>query len=159
MDGLRAFLNWGTLGNRASVYWGLLNPAFLFLPSQFPMPGLAPSPWILLTPMAGLMLAGGYRMISSRISPTSFLLLGGYAVAPLAASSFGEADAIGRASALLVFAVLIAASGAAWLVLAPKGLVRAAGIGLLALIPVQFAYFHRGPAGVSPVATARPANP
>ncbi len=30
LDGLRAFFNTGTLGNRASLYWGFWDPSWLF---------------------------------------------------------------------------------------------------------------------------------
>lgn len=153
MEGLRALVNWGTLGNRATLYWALLNPAFLFLPMPAPSPGVTPAPWVLLTPVAGLMLAGGYQMMTARLPVTRLVLFGGYALAPLAACTFGEADAIGRAPALLAFAVLIGAAGADWLVSAPRTLTRAAGIGLLALVPVQFAWFHHQSVANSPART------
>ena len=155
LEGLRALVNWGALGGRASIYWALLNPAFLFLPGGSPLPGFAPGPWILLTPLAGLMLAGGSQMISEGLSPTSLVLVCGYLLAPMSASTFGEPDAIGRALALVPCAVLIAARGATWLISAPVPILRAAGIALLLLVPVQFAFFHHESLAAPPAAITK----
>jgi hypothetical protein len=105
------------------------------------------------------MLVGGYQMFCTRLSTTTLVLLCGYALAPMAASTFGRPGAIDLAPALVPFAVLIAASGAAWLLSGPRPIARAAGIGLLVLIPVQFAIFHQQALGAARVTTTGPAHP
>ena len=39
LDGVRAFVNPGTLGNRASLYWGFWDPSWLFfITANWPAP-------------------------------------------------------------------------------------------------------------------------
>jgi 4-amino-4-deoxy-L-arabinose transferase-like glycosyltransferase len=140
-DGLRAMLNWGSLTNRASVYWEFLNPAFLFFPADLDTlsltRGSGPFPFTILL----LLPFGAYRIIRQSAPATSVLLLVGLLVAPLAAATFGENHTIDRALPLAPFMALAAAFGVDALATMGRPWWRAVGIVLFLLIPLQFAVF------------------
>jgi 4-amino-4-deoxy-L-arabinose transferase-like glycosyltransferase len=100
LDGVRAFLNWNTLGNRASLYWGFFNPAWLFFENM------------LLLVMLPLLLIGIATM--RRVLPrhAAILVAGGALAAPLAGSSFGAPHYAADALAFLPFAMLLMTAGA-----------------------------------------------
>jgi 4-amino-4-deoxy-L-arabinose transferase-like glycosyltransferase len=102
IDGVRAFLNWNTLGNRASLYWGFLDPAWLFFENVFLLVSLP------------LMLLGvaSWRRVLPRHA--MILVAGGAIVAPLAGSSFGEPHYAADALPFLPFAVLLMTAGAVY---------------------------------------------
>jgi 4-amino-4-deoxy-L-arabinose transferase-like glycosyltransferase len=131
IDGLRAFFKWDTLSYRASLFWELLGPRFLFFGSVF------------LLPMAVLLAVGIHRFVTSRRSAITLVVLCGGVMAPLVASTFGERYAIGRELALLPFAVLVATCGVQACFSARNGLWRIVGVCLLLAIPLQFSSFYR----------------
>ena len=141
LDGLRAMLNWGSLTNRASVYWEFLNPAFLFFPADLDTlsltRGSGPFPFTLLL----LLPFGAHRIIRQSAPATSVLLLVGLLVAPLAAATFGENHTLDRALPLAPFMALAAAFGIDALATMGRPWWRAVGIVLFLLIPLQFAVF------------------
>ena len=144
LDGLRASVNWITLGTRVSFYWGFFDPSWLFFtgPERAGvLRGAAP----LLLPMAVLVPLGFSRVLKSAPPGSAWLLLGGLAIAPLAASTLGEAHNIGQTLTILPFVVLLAGHGLARLLDhdAPVG-ARAAAVILLTLSPVQFGYYWWG---------------
>lgn len=103
LDGLRAFFNWNTLGNRASLYWGFLDPSWLFFGNR------------LLLVMLPLLLLG-VGMWQRAMARHSMMLVGGGAlVAPLAGSSFGVPHYAADALVFLPFAIVFMAAGAAGL--------------------------------------------
>lgn len=102
LEGVRAFLNWNTLGNRASLYWGFLDPSWLFFGG----------PLLLATlPLVAIGVAGWRRVwsISAMV-----MVAGGAIVAPLAGSTFGEARYLADALMFLPFVVLLTTAGAAY---------------------------------------------
>ena len=103
-DAVLANLNRNTLGTRASAYWGLLDPSFLFFSGA---EGRAPLHWM----MAPLILLGVYRAATKR-SPSSILILAATVVAPIAGATFGQAHYMGNALALLPLLALLAGYGA-----------------------------------------------
>lgn len=103
LDAVQAFVNRNTLGTRASAYWGLIDPSFLFFSSGV---GRAPLHWA----AAPLIAAGVYRCVTTR-TPASMLVLAGAIVAPLAGASFGQPHYISNALALLPFLALLAGHG------------------------------------------------
>ena len=104
LDGLLAFVNRNTLGTRASAYWGVLDPSYLFFSS-------ARSTAPLLMVSAPLIIAGMVRCVRLAPHPAAVVILAGLVVAPLAGSSFGESQYISLALGLLPFAALLAAYG------------------------------------------------
>lgn len=105
LDGVRAFVNWNTLGTRVSSYWGFFDPAWLFFDD-----GSTTSPMLLFCLPA---LAWGIVKGPARWPDSHALVIIGALVAPLAGSSFGQPHAIGNVAVLLPFAALLAASGVA----------------------------------------------
>jgi 4-amino-4-deoxy-L-arabinose transferase-like glycosyltransferase len=140
-DGLRALLNWGSLTNRASVYWEFLNPAFLFFPARLDTlsltRGSGPLPFTILL----LLPFGVHRIVRHSRPATSVLLLVGLLAAPLAAATFGENHAIDRALPLAPLMALVAAFGVDALASTGRPVWRAVAGVLFLLIPVQFAVF------------------
>lgn len=101
IEGVQAFLNWNTLGTRASLYWGFLDPAWLFFGNMF---------LLVMLPLVALGLVYWPRVLA-RHSMT--LIAGGAIVTPLAGSSFGVPHYAADALAFVPFAVLLMAAGAA----------------------------------------------
>lgn len=107
IDGVRAFMNRNTLGTRATAYWGMLDPSYLFFSSGL---GRAPLHWI----TAPLIVAGIVRCVQKAPRVPAVITLAGALIAPLAGSSFGQPHYIANALALLPFTALLAASGVDW---------------------------------------------
>lgn len=112
-DGVKAFVNWNTLGTRLSLYWGFFDPSWLFFdgpaPPGSPLGGAAP--FLLATAVA---LAGGVsQRLRAGFSPVTLVLLAGVAVAPLAASTFGVPHAIADFLVIVPMVVMLAAGGVA----------------------------------------------
>ena len=83
LDGFRAFVNTNTLGTRASAYWSLIDPSYLFFTS-------ARSTAPLLMVSAPLIVAGIVRCVRLAPNTAAVVVLAGLLVAPLAGASFGE---------------------------------------------------------------------
>ncbi len=142
LDGLRAFVNWTTLGMRASLYWGFFDPSWLFFSSPDRLGvlrGAAP----FLLPMAALVPLGIAHTLKHSGAAT-VVLIGGIVIAPMAASTLGERHNIGQAMTVVLFAVLLAGCGIERILNATSLRWRTIGLALLALVPVQFAYFTSG---------------
>jgi hypothetical protein len=111
VDLLLAFVNWNTIGTRASLYWGFLDPSWLFFDgpadSHSVLHGAAP---FLFATAVGLV-AGIATRVRAGITPIGFLLIIGLAIAPLAASTFGERQAIANVLVMVPFVVILAAGG------------------------------------------------
>ncbi len=143
IDLARAFVNWNTLGTRASLYWDAFNPVYLFLPGGPPAGGVVRGAGVLLTPVALLVAAGAWHAGSRLAPPHRRLLLAAIVLAPLAASTFGERYAIDRSLAIVPLLIVLAAVGVASLLDSPRAEVRGAAIALLAAVPLQFWIFLR----------------
>lgn len=111
LDLFSALVNWNTLGTRASLYWGLFDPAWLFLDdpagqSTF-LHGIAP----FLFGTAIAFVVGLWSYARGGATPVAILLLGGLAVAPLAAATFTTPHAIGDALVMVPLIITIVVSG------------------------------------------------
>ena len=142
LDGIRAFVNWNTLGTRVSLYWGFFDPSWLFLDGPA-TPGSAlqgGAPFLFATVL--LLVAGiTWRL---RTGPAAFtvLLFASLAVAPLAASTFGEPHAIASALVVTPLVVLLAAGGlASWFAKEHRGW-RVVRRVTMAALAVDFARFY-----------------
>jgi hypothetical protein len=103
LDGFLAFINRNTLGTRASMYWSLIDPSYLFFARA---EGRAPLHWI-IAPLLG---AGIYRCVTKPKAMPRIVLIGAL-IAPLAGAGFGEPRYIANALALLPFVALLAGYG------------------------------------------------
>ncbi len=141
LDGLRAFVNWTTLGQRASLYWGFFDPSWLFFSdakTADALRGAAPFLW----PMAVLVPLGMSQTLKSSGSQAAILLIGGLLIAPMAAATLGVPHNIGQAMTVVPFAVLLAGFGVSRVLSARSVVWRTIGFALLALAVIQFAYFY-----------------
>ena len=107
LDGLRAFVNRNTLGTRAMLYWGLIDPSYLFFSSER---GRAPLLWI----AAPLVIAGLVRCVRQVPRVSAVITLAGTLIAPLAGAGFGQPQYIANALAWLPFVTLLAAYSVDW---------------------------------------------
>ena len=104
LDGLRAFFNPGTLGNRASTYWGFWDPAWLFISTPE-----SPAPLLLIAaPLIALGLLRGTRHIPR---DAAILLMGTALLAPLAGATFGVPHYLRDATVVMPILALFAALG------------------------------------------------
>lgn len=141
LDGLRAFVNWTTLGQRASLYWGFFDPSWLFF-SGTEKTGVLRSTAPFLWPMAVLVPLGIVQTLKIGKSPMPIALIGGLVIAPMAAATLGVPHNIGQAMTMVPFAVLLAGFGISRVLGATSAVWRMAGIALIAVVPIQFAVFY-----------------
>ena len=103
LDGIAAFINPNTLGNRASLYWGFLDPSWWFFGS-----GSEPSPMLVL--WAPLILAAVLR--AKHLSrDVAILLMGTALIVPLAGATFGVPHYLKDAAAFLPVLAILAGLG------------------------------------------------
>lgn len=100
----------GHMGEVATLYWHFWSPDFLFVEGAVRNARAAGAIGVFLLPTAGLVLLGVARALRRR-DPESILMLGGFLIAPIAASFVGESHAIWRALEVVPFGVLLAANG------------------------------------------------
>lgn len=103
LDGIKAFFNPNTLGQRASFYWGFWDPSWLFFSANgilAPLPMLA-SPFILLAL---------YRVRHIARHPIT-LLIGATLIVPLAGASFGVPHYVVDAAATLPLLAILGGLG------------------------------------------------
>ncbi|MDO8679484.1 MAG: glycosyltransferase family 39 protein [Acidobacteriota bacterium] len=141
LDGLRAFVNWTTLGMRASFYWGFFDPSWLFF-SGADRAGVLRGAAPLLWPLAVLVPLGFSLIVKVSESATRILLTGGLLIAPMAAATLGVPHNIGQAMTVIPFAVLLAGFGILRVLSATSPVWRTIGLAVIALVPIQFAYFY-----------------
>lgn len=110
LDAVRAFVNWTTLGTRVSLYWGFFDPSSLFFDGPAARPALRGSAPFLLATLV-LLVPGVRWTLTDASAGLRILLLGGLAVSPMAASTFGEPHAIDRAMAVVPLVLVLATAG------------------------------------------------
>jgi 4-amino-4-deoxy-L-arabinose transferase-like glycosyltransferase len=119
LQGVRELLSYSSIAARTSVYWGYVNPSFLFLDLTAPSTFSTRTTGVFLLPLALFVPVGLYRALRSA-EPTGILLVLGFLTAPLAAVLVGEPGAINRALHLLPFGVLLAVVGVEYLWSGPR---------------------------------------
>jgi 4-amino-4-deoxy-L-arabinose transferase-like glycosyltransferase len=110
LQGLRSFLSYNNIEERAGIYWSFLNPSFLFFTGDAQMPFSTRAVGVFLMPAAVLMIAGLCVAIR-RPTPAHLVVVLGFFSAPLAAVLVPENSEIIRAAAMLPFGVLLATMG------------------------------------------------
>lgn len=103
-DGVRAFLNTGTLGNRASMYWGFWDPSWLFF-------GTVDQAAPLLMIGAPLIAAGVWRCTRDVPRDTAILVTGTALIGPLAGATFGVPHYINDAAIVMPVLAVLSALG------------------------------------------------
>jgi 4-amino-4-deoxy-L-arabinose transferase-like glycosyltransferase len=109
LDGFRAFINPGTLGNRASMYWGFWDPSWLFFSTQD-----ATAPLLLIA--APFIALGVVRAANDARRDVAALLIGTALLPPLAGATFGVPHYLADAVVVLPVLALLSALGVAQLV-------------------------------------------
>jgi 4-amino-4-deoxy-L-arabinose transferase-like glycosyltransferase len=143
LQGLKEFLNYVSLTQRIAMYWGYIGPNYLFVSGGTKLTMTTRFVGVFLLPLAVFLPVGIYRMLTTRRDPVSWLLVAGFATAPAAALLVDDPFAIDREMNMLPFGVLLATFGVGCLLSAARLWVRVLAIGLLALLPWQFASFYR----------------
>ncbi len=104
MDGLRAFFNTGTLGNRASLYWGFWDPSWLFFSTRD-----TAAPILMIA--APLIVAGLFHCTRHLPRDAAALLIGLTVIAPLAGATFGVPHYLSDAAVVMPVLALLSALG------------------------------------------------
>ena len=110
LQGLRSFLSYNNLEERAGIYWSFLNPSFLFFTGDAQMPFSTRAIGVFLMPAAVLMIAGMCLAIR-RPAPAYLIALAGFLAAPIAAVLVPENSEVIRATPMIPFGVILAAMG------------------------------------------------
>jgi len=105
MDGVRAQINWNTLSNRVTLFWGLLDPSFLFFAGR----GQVIAPFLLCSALLGPL--GLVRVLTSGEIGPRVVLLSAALVPPLMASTFGLPHNLSAAVPMAAVAALVGAAG------------------------------------------------
>jgi hypothetical protein len=140
LDLARALVNWNTLGTRASIYWSFFDPSWLFFdgPSAPASTLRGAAPLLFATAIA--LVAGIVGHVRARLTPSAFLLATGLVIAPLAASTFGEPQAIGSALVMVPVVVVLAADGLSnWM--RRGGWPRWLALGVIAALLIEVVWF------------------
>jgi 4-amino-4-deoxy-L-arabinose transferase-like glycosyltransferase len=139
--GLKA-LHFLVIAGRASLYWQFFDPGYLFFTGGNYTVSSTHKVGVFLLPLIVCVPVGVFQIVSQRRTWPYVVMLAGFASAPLAACLVDEPGAIDRELEVLPFGVLLATAGIEYLVSVRCRVIRAAGWGLLALIPIHFAYFY-----------------
>jgi hypothetical protein len=99
-QGVREMASWVGLTARSEVYYDYFNPAFLFLTGR-----------VLLFPLAVLIPAGLFQILSEEKTLLARLSIAGFLAAPFAASLTAEAPTERRILFITPFAAMVAAYG------------------------------------------------
>jgi 4-amino-4-deoxy-L-arabinose transferase-like glycosyltransferase len=143
LQGAKEFVNYVSLQQRIAMYWGYLGPNYLFVSGGIKMTMTTRRVGVFLMPLAVFLPVGIYQMLTKRRDPFGRLLVAGFLTAPAAALLIDDAFAIDREMNMLPFGVLLATFGVGHLLDSVQRWVRILAIALLALIPVEFAYFYQ----------------
>jgi 4-amino-4-deoxy-L-arabinose transferase-like glycosyltransferase len=100
LQGVHEMVSWVGLTARSEVYYDYFNPAFLFLTGG-----------VLLCPLAVLLPAGLYRIVTDESTPLARLSLGGFLAAPFAASLTAEPPTPRGILFITPFAAIVAVYG------------------------------------------------
>jgi 4-amino-4-deoxy-L-arabinose transferase-like glycosyltransferase len=143
VEQLRQPLRFFNITGRVSLYWYFFDPSYLFVMGSYAnIINSTRRVGVFLVPLLVFVPAGIGYLVTARRRLTAILLIVGFLSAPLAAVLVvPEPYAIDRELVLLPFAVLIATFGVRAMLLARTRMWRIAAAGLLALIPLHFAFF------------------
>ena len=131
------------LSLRSSLYWGFFSPSYLFFTGGGDLVGSTRQAGVFLGLTAIPLVAGIYQIVTARWpDPLWRVMLCGFALAPLAASTFSEPGAAGRALGALPFGVLVSAAGVQYLFGHRLRVMRLSLVCVLLLLPVQFYRFY-----------------
>ncbi|HYB97273.1 MAG TPA: glycosyltransferase family 39 protein [Vicinamibacterales bacterium] len=119
LDGLSAQVNWNTLATRASIFWGLLDPSFLFFAGD----GAGAAPLLVC---CALLIPFGAWALLTRVHPlVRVAVLAAAVIPPMIGATFGQRDLAMSAPMLASLAIVagygmeaIAARSMRWMIVA-----------------------------------------
>ena len=132
------------LAKRVTIYWDYFNPSFLFIAGGSNPTQATSRVGAFLLPVAALLIVALFEVRRRRPATPVLILLAGFLIAPLpivVTMPRAPEYSIARAMLMLPFGVLIATFGLEVLMEHRRAWVRAAGVMLLLLVPLQFAFF------------------
>jgi 4-amino-4-deoxy-L-arabinose transferase-like glycosyltransferase len=129
-----------SLTARTSIYWSAFSPSMLFFSGDSSLLNATRKAGIFLFPVAVFLPVGLNHIVNARPTRLNLAVLTGLLTAPLGAVFAGELF-LPRELIMVPFAIVAATTGVACFLSARLKFWRVVGVVLLALAPVQFAYF------------------
>jgi hypothetical protein len=147
LGGALEMLQWTALMKRWNIYYDFFNPSFLFFSGGSSLLNATTQAGVLLLPLAVLLPLGVYQILNARRTVFNGVLVAALACAPLPSVLVAD-GAVNRGLVLLPCAAFVATFGVELLISHQQTAIRALAVCLLAVVPLQFAYFlhdyHRG---------------
>jgi len=140
LRGVLGLVGYTSLTERSSIYWNAFNASMLFFSGDSSLLNATRKAGIFLLPMAVFLPVGINDVVNRRCTRLNLIVFLGLLTAPFGAVVAGELF-LPRELVIVPFAVLIATWGVDRFLSARRRVWRAAGVALLVLIPIQFAYF------------------
>jgi 4-amino-4-deoxy-L-arabinose transferase-like glycosyltransferase len=143
LEEVRHTVRFSELTGRVSMYWYFFDPAYLFLSGGYAsVVNSTRHVGVFLAPLLIFVPVGLARVATARRAPITLLVLIGFLSAPLAACLVvPEPYAVARELGLLPFGVMAATFGVKYMIDERGKAWRIAGLCLLALVPLHFAFF------------------
>jgi len=143
LQGVKEMLSYFSLTVRTSNYWTNISPSLLFFDSDPSLINSTRTAGVFLWPMAFLVAAGVYRILTVRRSRFSLVILIGLLTSPLPQVLTVDVG-IRRSLVMVVFGTLIAGYGLESLLERGRGLAhRAAAVAIAIALLVSFRTFYR----------------
>jgi 4-amino-4-deoxy-L-arabinose transferase-like glycosyltransferase len=143
LQGLKEMLSYFSLSVRSAAYWTDLSPQLLFFEGDPSLVNSTRLAGVFLWPVAFLLAAGVYQILTAKRSRFSLVVLIGLLTAPLPQVLTVDIG-IRRSLVLVIFGTLIATYGVEFLLArTQRTLVRVATIALLIVLPFSFRNFYR----------------
>jgi len=140
LRGLLGLFGYTSLTERSSIYWNAFNASMLFFSGDSSLLNATRKAGVFLLPIAIFLPVGINHIINHQPTRGNLIVLLGLATAPLGAVVAGELF-LPRELLIVPFAILIATLGVNWFLSARRRIWQIAGVALLVLVPMQFAYF------------------
>ena len=143
LEQVRHAVRFSEFTGRVSMYWYFFDPAYLFLSGGYAnVVNSTRHVGVFLAPLLVFVPVGLVRIATARRTPLTLLVFIGFLSAPLAACLVvPEPYAVDRELELLPFGVLAATFGVKYMIDERGKAWRIAGVCLLALVPLHFAFF------------------
>jgi 4-amino-4-deoxy-L-arabinose transferase-like glycosyltransferase len=141
LQGIRNQLHYLVWLDRLSNFWTFFNPNYLFFSGGGSIVNSTRKAGVFLVPVALFLAVGINEILNFKRAPINLLVLAGFVTAPFAALMVAERYAIDREMAVVPFGILTAMFGVERMLASPRRAWRAAALGMLAWMPIQFGYF------------------
>jgi 4-amino-4-deoxy-L-arabinose transferase-like glycosyltransferase len=150
----RAFFTFHGIGDQVSRLWTFFDPRFLFFDGCMELIYGTRTAGVFLLALAPLLAAGLWAITRPPVTGVALLLIGGLVLSPVPATVLLTRDAIYRALEMLPFAALLSGFGVRLIWSAPASSPQPGALarrfragqlvacGLLATVPLQFAFFY-----------------